>query len=92
MIMKKLTALIITAALLMSCSVVFADSGSQADMTVPESMKLFSENGRLELYNTRKHRGSSQGQKDRPCLAYNPPEQEYEPIAAAVNKTSEFHR
>jgi hypothetical protein len=87
MIMKKLTALIITAALLMSCSVVFADSGSQADMTVPESMKLVAENDCLELYIDEKSTAAAVRDKKTGRVWHtNPPDRNDDPIAAAVNK------
>ena len=88
MIMKKITALIITAALLMSSSAVFADPGSdQADKAAPESMKLVAENEYLALYIDETTTVAAVMDKKNGHVWYtNPPNRSEDPIAAAINK------
>lgn len=88
MIIKKLTALIITAALLMSCSAVYADPGSdQADKAALESMKLVAENEYLALYVDETTTVAAVKDKKNGNVWYtNPPNRSDDPIAAAINK------
>jgi len=88
MVLKKITALIITAALLMSCSVAFADSGSSnADKNVPETMKMVAENDYLALYIDEGSTEVAVRDKKTGRVWYtNPPDRSEDPIAAAINK------
>jgi len=88
MVLKKITALIIAAALLMSCSVAFAESGgSQADTTVPETMKMVAENDYLALYIDEESTEVAVRDKKTGRVWYtNPPDRKDDPIAAAINK------
>jgi len=88
MVLKKITALIITAALLMSCSVAFADSGSSnADKNVPETMKKVAENDYLALYIDEETTEVAVRDKKTSRVWYtNPPDRQDDPIAAAINK------
>jgi hypothetical protein len=88
MIMKKITALIITAALLMSCSAAFADAGSdQADKSALQSMKMVAENDYLALYiNEETTEAAVKDKKTGQVWYTNPPDRADDPIAAAINK------
>ncbi|HPV01168.1 MAG TPA: hypothetical protein PK127_01640, partial [Clostridiales bacterium] len=88
MVLKKLTALMIAATLLMSCSVAFADSGSsQADTTVPETMKMVAENDHLQLYIDEETTVVAvRDKKTGKVWHTNPPDRNEDPIASAINK------
>lgn len=88
MVLKKITALIITAALLMSCSAAFADAGSdQADKSALQSMKMVAENDYLALYiNEETTEAAVKDKKTGQVWYTNPPDRADDPIAAAINK------
>lgn len=88
MSIKKITALLIAAALLMSCSAVFADPGAgQAGAETLQSMKMVAENDYLALYINEETTEVAVKDKKTGVVWYtNPPDRSEDMIASAINK------
>jgi len=87
--LKKITALIITAALMMSCSVVYADTGNSQAVAASalQSMKKFAENEYLELYlNEKTTEAAVKDKKTGYVWFTNPPDRSEDARASAINK------